>query len=169
LGYIFKLINIKQSESEPVVSLKARFSTAFSSLKMGGITIDSALQVGFMLCALLSRYHAVVQEFCLGRHPLTTATLQTVVNQCVNYNKDHSWAPLARMASWLDNPLRLMQRAPALAMAKMLTRPSQQSLSTIMWVGGRMHLWQTKARACSAMTPPIPLTIKVAIAPSSRS
>jgi len=51
LGYIFELIDIKQSESKPVVSLKACFSTAFSSLKMGGITIDSALQVGFMLRA----------------------------------------------------------------------------------------------------------------------
>ena len=96
LGYIFDLIDIKQSESEQVVSLKARFSTAFSSLKMGGITIDSALQVGFMLRALLSRYHAVVQEFRLGRHPLTTATLQTVVDQCVNYDKDPFLGPVGK-------------------------------------------------------------------------
>ena len=55
---------------------------------MGGIGIDSALQVIFMLCALLSHYHAVVQEFRLGRHSLSDASLQTVVEQCINYDKD---------------------------------------------------------------------------------
>ena len=88
LGYIFDLINIKQTEQESVVSLKARFSKAFSALKMGGIGIDLALQVGFMLRALLSRYHAVVQELRLGRHALSDASLQTVVEQCTNYEKD---------------------------------------------------------------------------------
>jgi hypothetical protein len=56
----FYLIDIKQTDQESVVTLKARFSKAFSALKMGGIGINSALQVGFMLRALLSRYHAVV-------------------------------------------------------------------------------------------------------------
>jgi hypothetical protein len=32
LGYIFNLIDIKQKEEEPVVSLNARFLQAFSSL-----------------------------------------------------------------------------------------------------------------------------------------
>jgi hypothetical protein len=77
LGYIFDLIDIKQKDNEPVVSLKARFSQSFSSLKLGCISIDSALQDGFMLCALLGCYHAVVQEFCLGCHPLNEASLQT--------------------------------------------------------------------------------------------
>ena len=45
LGYIFDLTDIKQKDSEPVVSLKACFSKAFSALKLGGIPIDSALQV----------------------------------------------------------------------------------------------------------------------------
>ncbi len=61
LGYIFDLIDIKQKDEEPVVSLKARFLQAFSSLKLGAISINSALQVGFMLRTLLGRYHAVVQ------------------------------------------------------------------------------------------------------------
>jgi len=74
LGYIFDLIDIKQTDQESVVTLKARFSKAFSALKMGGIGIGSALQVGFMLRALLSRYHAVVQEFCLCRHSLSDAS-----------------------------------------------------------------------------------------------
>ena len=60
LRYIFDLINIKQSNQESVITLKACFSTVFSNLKMGGISIDSALQVGFMLCVLLHRYQAVV-------------------------------------------------------------------------------------------------------------
>jgi hypothetical protein len=63
---------------------------------MGGIFIDSALQVGFMLCALLDRYHAVVQEFCLGRHPLNEASLQTVVDQCVNFDKDPFLGPMGK-------------------------------------------------------------------------
>jgi hypothetical protein len=62
---------------------------------MGGIGINSALQVGFMLRAL-SRYHAVVQEFCLGRHSLLDASLQTVVEQCINYNKDPWKGPIGR-------------------------------------------------------------------------
>ena len=96
LSYIFDLIDIKQTEQESVVTLKARFSKAFSSLKMGGIGIDSALQVGFMLRALLGRYHAVVQEFRLGRHSLSDASLQTVVDQCTNYDKDPWKGPVGR-------------------------------------------------------------------------
>ena len=96
LGYIFNLINIKQIEQESAVTLKACFSKAFSALKMGGIGIDSALQVGFMLCALLSRYHAVVQEFCLGRHSLSEVSLQTVVKQCTNYDKDPWKGPVGQ-------------------------------------------------------------------------
>jgi hypothetical protein len=60
LRYISDLSDIKQKDDNPVVSLKGQFSTAFFSLKTGGIGINSALQVGFMLCALLHRYHAVV-------------------------------------------------------------------------------------------------------------
>jgi hypothetical protein len=41
-----------------------------------------------MLRALRSRYHAVVQEFRPGRHSLSDASLQMVVEQCTNYDKD---------------------------------------------------------------------------------
>jgi hypothetical protein len=88
LSYILDLIDIRQLANESVVTLKACFSWLFSSLKMGGITIGSALQVGFMLRALLAGYQAAVQEFCLGQHSLTLVSLQTVVGQCVLYNKD---------------------------------------------------------------------------------
>jgi hypothetical protein len=54
LGYIFDLIGIKQASNEPVVTLKVLFSQVFASLKMGGMDIGLALQVGFMLRALLS-------------------------------------------------------------------------------------------------------------------
>ena len=60
---------------------------------MGGISIDSALQVRFMLHALWSGYQAVVQEF---QHSLTTASLQTVVDQCVSYDKDAWKGPVSR-------------------------------------------------------------------------
>ncbi len=54
LGYIFDLIDIKQGQDKPVVTLRAQFSRVFASLKMGGVDIASSLQVGFMLRALLS-------------------------------------------------------------------------------------------------------------------
>ncbi len=60
LGYIFDLIDIKQGADEPVVTLRVRFSRIFALLKMGGVDIGSALQVGFMLRSLLLRYSAVV-------------------------------------------------------------------------------------------------------------
>jgi hypothetical protein len=63
---------------------------------MGGINIDSALQVGFMLRALLSHYHAVVKEFCIGCHPLLEASLQTIVDQCINYNKVPFLGPVGK-------------------------------------------------------------------------
>jgi hypothetical protein len=65
LGYIFNLINTKQASAESVITLKARFSQLFASLKLGGVAIDSALQVGFMLRALLPQYHCIVQDFPL--------------------------------------------------------------------------------------------------------
>jgi hypothetical protein len=88
LSHILDLIDIKQAQDESVITLKARFSRVFASLGMGGVAIDSALQVGFMLRALLSSYHGGVQDFCLGHHLLSTATLQTVIDQCVAYDKD---------------------------------------------------------------------------------
>jgi hypothetical protein len=51
LGYIFDLIDIKQASNEPVVTLKARFSQVFASLKMGGVDIRLALQL--VLCYVL--------------------------------------------------------------------------------------------------------------------
>jgi hypothetical protein len=70
LGYIFDMIDIKQGPEDSVVTLKACFSCVFASLKMGGISINASLQVGFMLRALHSAYQAVVQECRLGRHSL---------------------------------------------------------------------------------------------------
>jgi hypothetical protein len=107
LGYLYDLIDIKQSEQESVITLKARFSKAFSALKMGGISIDLALQVGFMLHALLSRYHDVVQKFRLGRHSITDASFQTVVEQCTNYDKDPWKGPVGKdgKAPVRGNPL----------------------------------------------------------------
>jgi hypothetical protein len=88
LGYIFDLINIRQGADESIVTLKAWFSRVFASLKMGGFSINSVLQVEFMLCTLWSGYQAVVRVFRLGQHPLTTASLQTVVDKCMSYDKD---------------------------------------------------------------------------------
>jgi hypothetical protein len=98
LGYIFYLIDIKQLDQESVITLKLKacFLAVFSNLKMGGIRIDSALQVGVMLRALLYRYQAVVQEFRLGCYSLTKASLQTVVKQCTNYDKDPWKGPVGK-------------------------------------------------------------------------
>jgi hypothetical protein len=88
LSHIFDLIDIKQAQDESVIMLKARSSRVFARLKMGGVAIDLALQVGFMRRALRTTYHGVVQYFCLGPHSLASATLQSVVEQCMSYNKD---------------------------------------------------------------------------------
>jgi hypothetical protein len=86
--FLISLTHIQQLADKPVVTLKAHFFRLFASLEMRGITIHLALQVGFMLGALWSGYQAVVQEFCLGLCTLTSTMLQTVVNQCISYNKD---------------------------------------------------------------------------------
>ena len=104
LSHIFDLIDIKQASDENVISLKARFSRVFARLKMGGVVIDSALQVGFMLRALLSTYHGVVQDFRLGRHSLSTATLQSVVDQCAAYDKDPWKGPVGKEGKQHRNP-----------------------------------------------------------------
>ncbi len=111
LAYIFDIIYIKQLDQESVVTLKARFSSLFTALKMGGISIDSALQVGFMLRALLSKYQAVAQEFCLGRHALTEASLQTVVEQCTNYDKDPLKGPVGKDGKHAQTPFANTARA----------------------------------------------------------
>jgi hypothetical protein len=63
---------------------------------MGGVAIDSALQNALTLQSLLSCYHRVVQDFHLGRHSLTSATLQSVVDQCLAYNKDPWKGPIGK-------------------------------------------------------------------------
>jgi hypothetical protein len=105
LSHIFDLIDLKLKDDEPVVSLKVQFSRVFSSLKMGGISIDSALQVGFMLRALLSRYQAVIQEFCVGHHSLTVARLQIVIKQCINFDKDPWSGPVDKDGKVPCSPL----------------------------------------------------------------
>jgi hypothetical protein len=92
LGYIFKLIDIMQGANELVITLKARFSRFFASLKMGDINIEPPLQLGFMLRSLLPTYHGVVEDFKLGRHSLTTALLQNVIDQCTSYDKTQGGA-----------------------------------------------------------------------------
>jgi hypothetical protein len=112
LGYIFDLINIKQLANKFVVTVKACFLRLFASLKMGSITIDSALQVGFMLRALQASYQAVVQEFCLVQHSLTLAFCQTVVNQCILYDKDPWKGPIHRDGKLSCTPLANVAGTP---------------------------------------------------------
>ncbi len=104
LSHIFDLIDIKQAQDESVIKLKAHFSHGFASLRMGGVAIDSALQVGFMLRALLSSYHGAVQDFRLGRHSLSTATIQTVVDHCVAYDKDRWKGPINKTGKPIRTP-----------------------------------------------------------------
>jgi hypothetical protein len=96
LGYIFDLIDVKQASDESVITLKAQLSCLFTSLKLGGITINPALQVGFMLRALLSQYHGVIQDSHLGCYSLPSSTLQSVVDQCTAYNKDPWKGPVGK-------------------------------------------------------------------------
>ncbi len=36
----------------------------------------------------------MVQDFCLGHHHLSKASLQTVVDQCINFDKDPFLGPM---------------------------------------------------------------------------
>ncbi len=89
-SYIFNLIDVKQASDEFVITLKAQFSRLSATLKLGGVAIDSAVQVGFMLPALMSQYHGAVQDFCLGCHPLASAS-------CLAYDKV---SPLYYFGHW---------------------------------------------------------------------
>jgi hypothetical protein len=88
-----------------VVSLRACFSRVFASLKMGGMDIGSALQVGFMLRSLLSCYSAVVTDYWLGCHSLRSVTLQSVVEHCTAFNKDPWIGPVGRDSCPACSPL----------------------------------------------------------------
>jgi hypothetical protein len=57
-----------------------------------------------MLRALLSTYHGVVQDFRLGRHSLSTATLQSVVDKCAAYDKDPWRGPVGKDGKHPRNP-----------------------------------------------------------------
>jgi hypothetical protein len=63
---------------------------------MGDAIIDPPLQVALMLRSLLSTYHGVVEGFKPGCHSLTTALLQTVVDQCTSYDKDQWKGPVGK-------------------------------------------------------------------------
>jgi hypothetical protein len=117
-----------------MITLKARFSRLFASLKLGGIAIDSALQVGFMLRALLSRYHGVVQDFRLGRHSLASATLQSVVEQCLHTTKIPGKDQGARMANLLGSRQHTLLVHPATAPIRM--NPSPRACLAITCLAG---------------------------------
>jgi hypothetical protein len=113
LSHIFDLvIDIKQTHNESVITLKARFSCVFASLKMGGVAIDLALQVGFMLHALRSTYHGVVQNFRLGHHSLSSTTLQLVMEQCIAYDKDPWKGPIGKDGKLVRSPSANAAGAP---------------------------------------------------------
>ncbi len=169
LGNIFDLIDIKQKDEEPVISLKARFLQAFSSLKLGGISIDSALQVSFMLRALLGRYHAVVQEFRLGRHPLTKASLQTVVDQCVNFDKDPFLGPVSKDGKVVRNASANAAGATPVDGKNAYEALRAKSFNYHFGRSGRRPSERTRASACSAMIPPATPTTRAATAQSSRN
>jgi hypothetical protein len=96
LSYIFDLIDVKQALDKSVITLKAQFSRLFASLKLRGVAINSALQVGFMLRSILSQYHVVVQDFHLGCHSLASVTLQSVMEQCMASDKDPWKGPVGK-------------------------------------------------------------------------
>jgi hypothetical protein len=105
LGYIFDLIDIMHGADKPIVTLQAHFSCIFASLKMRGVDIGSALQAGFMLRSLLSRYSTVVTDYQLGCHSLTSATLQSVVEHCTAFDKNPWTGPVGHNGCPVCSPL----------------------------------------------------------------
>jgi hypothetical protein len=47
----------------------------------------------------------VIKEFCVGRHSLTKATLQTVVKQSINFDKDPWSGPVGKDGKAPCSPL----------------------------------------------------------------
>jgi hypothetical protein len=72
---------------------------------MGGANIDSALQVDFMLWVLLLQYHSVVEDFRLGHRSLAMAALQSVVDQCIAYDRDPWKGPVGWNGKPSSSPL----------------------------------------------------------------
>ena len=57
-----------------------------------------------MLHTRLGCYHVVVQEFRLSRHPLNEASLQTVMDQYVNFDKGLFLGPVGKDGKVVQNP-----------------------------------------------------------------
>jgi hypothetical protein len=165
LSYIFDLIDIKQLANKLVVTLKVRFSCLFALLKMGGITIDSALQVSFMLWALQVGYQAVVQEFCLGWHSLTLASLQAVVNQCILYDKDPWHGPVSCNGKLVRASLANAAAVPANKDSSNPYRAVSTNPTTTISTTGRKLSLITRANVSYAMTPLVLPTTLLEIAP----
>ncbi len=142
LSQIFDLIDIKQAQNESVITLKARFSHVFARLKMGGVAIDLALQVGFMLRALRTTYQGVVQDFRLGRHSLASATLQSVVEQCMSYDKDPWKGPVGKDGKPARTP-----SANAAGASGNKSNPYEVMASCSF--GNHMSRWQAGCKDCS--------------------
>ena len=112
ISHIFDLINIKQAQDELVITLKAHFSHVFASLRRGGVAIDLALQVGFMLRVLLSSYHRVVQDFHLGCHYFKRSSTNVLP-----MTKTRGKAPSTKLASQFAPP-------PPMPLAQLTTKPT---------------------------------------------
>ncbi len=136
LGNIFNLIDIKQASDKSVITLKAQFSHFFASLKLGGIAINPALQVGFMLQALVSQYHGVVQIFASAatpcHHPPSNPLSTNARHTTKTPGKDRS----ARTVNQ-HGPLQPTQQALQ-ATSPIHTMPSPNAHSTIICLDGAM-------------------------------
>jgi hypothetical protein len=92
-----------------------------------------------MLRTLLSRYHGVVQDFCLSCHSLASATLQSVMEHCLAYDKDPWKGPVGKDGK----PVRI----PSAYTAGTSSDSSNpyESLSTCLF-SNHMSCWQTNCK-----------------------
>ena len=103
----------------------------------------------------------MVQEFCLGRQSLTDASLQTVMEQSTNYDKDPWKGPVGKDGKALvrGNPLANTTGADSGDPYKAL---GGKSLSIITLAVGRRlsrpkkgHAWDALARHAIPTTSPV--------------
>lgn len=122
IAKLIALCDLKQEDKEELVTLKKRLTTLSTALNSADMSLHETLQVGFMLRALSPQYQAVVAAYQVGNRDVTSATLQTVVDSCTDYDESFTlvWARRMALPSLVRHALRLQVRQTMLVRLKQL-------------------------------------------------
>ncbi len=155
LSHIFDLIDIKQASDEPVITLKARFSWVFASLKMGGVSVDSALQVGFMLHALSHTTPTMgsFRIFVLGATCWALLPSNRLLTNVRHTTRTPGVDPLGKTASLHVTHL-LVRRVLPIAIVRIPMMPYPKPPLVLTFCVGVKPAWTPATTVWYATTPP---------------